>query len=384
MVEKPNPDWDPRSELVLKDQIAAYDDMRHRCPVAHSSYLNWSLFRHEDVMRALHEPETFSSAVSSHPAVPNGMDPPQHTQYRRIIEPYFNASRMQAFEPACRTIAAALVEQLPQTGDVEFMSACAEEFALQVQSAFLGWPADLHEPLRRWTRKNHEATLARDKAALEEVAYEFDGYIRDLLAERRNAGIHATDDLTSSLLRERVDDRLINDDEIVSILRNWTVGELSTISASVGILAHYLAGRADLQQQLREQPLLLPAAMDEILRIHAPLMTNRRITTRPVELGGHALPAGARITLMWASANRDEAVFGDPDEFRLDRDPSNNLLYGAGIHVCPGAPLARLELRVIMEELLKCRRIALVPGREPEKAVYPASGFTELPLRIQR
>jgi cytochrome P450 len=384
MVEKPTPDWDPRSDTVLEDQIAAYDDMRHRCPVAYSTYLNWSLFKHQDVMRALHGHETFSSSVSSHLSVPNGMDPPRHTPYRRIIEPYFNASRMQAFEPICRKIAITLVETLPHAGEVEFMSAFAEDFALQVQSAFLGWPADLHEPLRRWTRKNHAATLARDKAALEAVAYEFDGYIRALLAERRDAGINAADDITSSLLRERIGDRLLDDEEIVSILRNWTVGELSTISASVGILAHYLAEHPELQQRLREHTSLLPAAIDEILRIHAPLIANRRITTRPVAVSGQQLPAGARITLMWASANRDEAVFGDPDEFRLDRDPATNLLYGAGIHVCPGAPLARLELRVIIEELLKNDRIALVPDKEPVKAVYPGSGFATLPLSMQR
>lgn len=384
MLDKPS-DWDPRSDAVLKDQIAAYDDMRDRCPVAHSAYLNWSFFKHQDVMRALREHEIFSNAVSSRPVVPNGMDPPLHTSYRQIIDPYFNAQRMEAFEPVCRKIAVDLVENLPCAGEIEFISAFAEDFALQVQAAFLGWPSELHEPLRQWTRKNHEATLARDKAAMERVAYEFDAYIRALLEERRNAGPNAPDDITTSLLRERIGDRLLDDEEIISILRNWTVGELSTISASVGILAQYLAARPDLQQQLRQQPSLLPAAIDEILRIHAPLIANRRITTEAVEAGGHTLPAGTRITLMWASANRDEAVFGDPDEFRLDRDPALNLLYGAGIHVCPGAPLARLELRIITEELLRRnKRIELVPEREPVKAVYPASGFSSLPLRIQR
>lgn len=384
MVEMPNPDWDPKADKVLEDQIAAYDEMRHRCPVAYSEYMSWSLFKHQDVMRALHEHDTFSNSVSNRLSVPNGMDPPKHIPYRQIIEPYFNASRMRAFEPICRRIAIALVETLPHAGEVEFMSAFAEDFALQVQSAFLGWPVDLHEPLRRWTRKNHEATLARDKAALEDVAYEFDGYIRALLAKRRDAGDKAPDDITSSLTRERVGDRLINDEELVSILRNWTVGELSTISASIGILAHYLAERPDLQQRLREDVSLLPAAIDEILRIHAPLISNRRITTRPVEISGKQLPAGTRLTLMWASANRDEAVFGDPDEFRLDRDPADNLLYGAGVHVCPGAPLARLELCLVAEELLKGGRIALVPEKAPVNAAYPASGYSTLPLWIQR
>lgn len=365
------------------DQIAGYDDMRQRCPVAHSDYLNWSLFRHQDVLRVLEDHQTFSSDVPSHLSVPNGMDPPQHTEYRRIIEPYFNPRRMAAFEPACRDIAANLVKGLP-AGRTELMASLAHDFSLQIQSTFLGWPAALHEPLREWTRKNHAATLARDKAAMDDVAYEFDGYIRELLAVRRAAGIHAPDDMTTSLLREQIGGRLLGDEEIVSILRNWTVGELATISACVGILAHYLAEHPELQQQLREQTSLLPAAIDEILRIHAPLIANRRVTTGPVEIGGRALPAGARITVIWASANRDEAAFGDPDEFRLDRDPAKNLLYGAGIHVCPGAPLARLELRIIMEELLqRTSRITLAPGEKPVKAVYPASGFSLLPLWIQ-
>ncbi|WP_292937821.1 cytochrome P450 [Noviherbaspirillum sp.] len=385
MDEKLKHDWDPRSEAVLTDQIAAYDEMRHRCPVAHSAYLNWSLFRHEDVVRALLDHETFSSAVSSHPAVPNGMDPPQHTGYRRIIEPYFNAERMATFEPVCRAVAAALVDKLPDAGETEFMAALAEDYSLQAQSAFLGWPSDLHEPLRRWVRKNHEATLARDRTAMEEVAYEFDGYIRDLLATRRAAGVDAPDDITTSLMHEQIAGRPLDDEEIVSILRNWTVGELSTISASVGILAHYLAAHPELQQQLRQQTSLLPAAIDEILRMHAPLIANRRITARPVEIAGRQFAAGERITLMWASANRDEEVFGNPDEFRLDRDPSKNLLYGAGIHVCPGAPLARLELRIIVEALLaRHSRIALVPGKEAVNAVYPASGFSTLPLWFER
>jgi cytochrome P450 len=128
----------------------------------------------------------------------------------------------------------------------------------------------------------------------------------------------------------------------------------------------------------------LPAAIDEILRIHAPLIASRRITTTQVEIGGRTLAAGERISLIWASANRTEAVFDNPDEFRFDRDPAQNLLYGAGIHVCPGAPLARMELRIVMEELLaRTSQIALVPGKEAVKAVYPACGFSTLPLSIQ-
>ena len=128
--------------------------------------------------------------------------------------------------------------------------------------------------------------------------------------------------------------------------------------------------------RLRVDRSAIPAAIDEILRIDAPLIANRRITARPVTLGGIPLPSGAKVTVLWASANRDERVFGDPDEFRLDRDPSSNLLYGAGIHVCPGAPLARLELQSFVTALLDgTARLRPVDDPAPVRATYPAGGY---------
>jgi cytochrome P450 len=369
--------WDPKSPSVLHDQIAAYDDMRHRCPVAHSDALHWSIFRHGDVLRILQQPQTFSNEVSAHLSVPNGMDPPVHTAYRDIIERYFAQARIAAFEPRCREIAKRLVEALPSNEPVEVMAALGKTFALEAQCAFLDWPAELHEPLRQWTSKNQGATLAGDPVASAAVALEFDGYIKELLASRRRTP-HLSGDVTSQLLRERVGDRLITDEEIVSILRNWTVGELATIAASVGIVVYYLATHAPVQDQLRQMPKLLPVAIDEIMRIHPPLIANRRKALRTVSVGDTTIAPGERLTLMWASANRDESVFEDPDEFRLDRNPLDNLLYGAGIHVCPGAPLARLELRVLLEELLRgVQAISAQSDRPSVNATYPAGGYRE-------
>lgn len=381
--DRPSPDWDPRSPAVLADQIAAYDAMRRRCPVAYSDYLGWSLFGHGDVVRALDDHDTFSSAVSSHLSVPSGMDPPRHAAYRALIEPHFEQRRVAAFEPPCRSISADLVAGLEKGVEIDLVARLARPFAVRVQCAYLGWPAALHEPLLQWVRKNHAATLTRDTAAMAAIALEFDVYIGDLLDARRAAGQAAPDDITTDLLRQEIDGRPLGDDEIVSILRNWTVGELGTIAACVGILAHYLAANPRVQRQLRDDLHLLPAAIDEILRLHAPLVSNRRVTTRPVEIGGRQIAAGERITLLWASANRDEAVFGDPDGFCLDRDPARNLLYGRGIHVCPGAGLSRLELRVVMEALLASTRwLDLAPGRPPTRAIYPAGGFSALPLLL--
>jgi cytochrome P450 len=378
------PDWNPKSDDVSRDQRAAYDDLRRRCPVAHSEFLGWTLFRHEDVTRALHDHETFSNAVSQHLSVPNGMDPPEHTAYRRIIEPYFAPERMAAFEPVCRRIVVELVRGLPARGEVEFMADVARPFAEQVQCAFLGWPAALHGRLATWTRKNHAATLAQDRQALSEIAREFEELIDDLLETRLRAGTDPKTDLTAALMSEKVWGRPLSNEEVASILRNWTVGEIGTISASVGILAQYLASHCELQTQLRSQPDLLPPAIEEILRIHGPLIANRRVTTRPVEIGDKKIGLGERISLNWISANRDEEVFGEPDSFRLDRDPAKNLLYGAGIHYCPGAPLARLEMQVFLEELLaRTQDIAAGPQHSTALAVYPASGFSVLPLRMR-
>lgn len=380
--KRPRADWDPRSADVLRDQLAAYDEMRARCPVAYSEYLHWSVFKHADVVRILNDPVTFSNDVSAHRSVPNGMDPPVHTEYRRITQPYFTAQRMAAFEPACTQLAQRLVAALPVDRNVEVMSELAQNFALEAQTAFLDWPAELHTPLREWTRKNHEATLSGDRTATARVALEFDHHIRSVLDERRREGSPRGDDVASRLLREQVHERLLTDEEIVSILRNWTVGELGTIAASVGILVHYVAVHADVQHMLRERIDLLPVAIEEILRIHPPLIASRRKTTCPVTVGQRSLRAGERLTVLWASANRDEALFGSPDEFRLDRNPTDNLLYGAGIHVCPGAPLARLELRLLMEALLSRSSIVLSSERTPVRAIYPASGFSAVWVRL--
>lgn len=384
MSESLKQDWDPRSDSTLRDQRAAYDAMRERCPVAHSDYAGWSLFRHADVSRVLLDHASFSNRVSRHISVPNGMDPPEHTPYRKIIEPYFNAERMAEFEPICREIAEDLATSALHQNHIEMMADFAQPFALRIQCAFTGWPLNLQDTLLSWATRNAQATLARDRAMLGKLAQEFDALIADQLNLRRQAGSGADDDLTTALMQEQIDGRPLNDQEIASILRNWTVGEVGTIAASVGILAQFLAAHPEAQQQLRDDPELLWQANDEILRLHGPLVDNRRRTTCPVELGGRRIDAEQRITINWIAANRDPAVFAEPERFSLDRDPSLNLLYGAGIHVCPGAPLARMELVIIMRSLLQhSRELRLIVEQPAVLATYPSSGYASLPLRLR-
>ena len=384
MNETLDPDWNPVSDAVLRDQHTAYDDMRERCPVAYSDALGWSVFRHQDVVRVLNDPGTFSNAVSTHLSVPNGMDPPEHTAYRRIIEAYFRAEQMAAFEPECRQIAAGLVASLLGRRQVELIGEFAQSFAVRTQCAFLGWPPQMHDVLRVWTQKNSAASLTQDRPALVALAEEFTGHVLALLQSRRAAATPAQNDVVASLLQEQVNGRPLHDDEIVSLLRNWTVGEVGTMAASVGIVVGFFCEDIDLQEQLRAWPSLLPGAIEEILRLHGPLVNNRRVTTCLANIGGRRIEAGQRISLNWVAANRDERAFDGANAYQSDQDQSANLLWGAGIHICPGAPLARMEIRLALEELLACTsRISLVPDQPSTWAVYPASGFATLPVALR-
>ncbi|MCC7042950.1 MAG: cytochrome P450 [Acidobacteria bacterium] len=376
-------DWDPHAAEVLADQRAAYDAMRSRCPVARDAAGGWTLFRHADILRVIHNHAGFSNVVSRHLSVPNGMDPPVHATYRRLIEPYFDRDIVSAFEPGCRQMAAELVDDACVRQNVDLIADLALPFAARAQCGYLGWPMDLAPPLIDWTIRNHDATLRSDRRALDGIARELETLVADVVASRQERRDSAPVDLTDRLIRETVEGRPLSLEELTSILRNWTMGEVGTLAASVGIVAHALATNIDLQYQLRRHLQLLPDAIDELLRIHGPLVSNRRTVTHAVDLGGRHLEAGDQVTLNWIAANRDPAVFEQPDTFRLDRDPASNLLYGAGIHVCPGARLARLELRIVLEELLAATlQIEPREGAPPTLAAPPASGYATLPVHI--
>jgi cytochrome P450 len=384
MSNHPTPDWDPRDIVVLGDQRRVYDEMRERCPVAYSDFLDWSLFRHEDIVNVLADPETYSSA-SKRRAVPNGMDPPEHTRYSRALAPYFQPDQMTAIEPGCRRIAVDLLTALLARGaaEVDFVPAFAQPFPIKTLCTFLGWPPETWEDLRGWTHGNQEVAFSQDREKGAALAREFTGYVMEALRVRREAGGHRPDDLTSRIMELTVNGARLSDEDIVSLLRNWTAGQ-GTVAASLSILVYYLAGHADMQQQLRREPALLPAAIDEILRADGPLVANRRSTTRAVEIAGRKIDAGEKLSLNWISANRDGRTFDDPDVVRLDRNPEDNLLFGAGIHYCLGAPLARLEMRVALEELLaRTTMIELGAGDLPRRHIYPSNGFGELPIRLR-
>lgn len=364
-----------------RDMRAYTDELRPRHGVVRNVDGEWVLLRHELVVQAALNDELFSSAVSSHLHIPNGLDSVEHTAYREALDRFLTPEALAPFHDKFRRVAADLVASLPRGVAVDAVSQMGVRFAVRAQSAWLGWPADLDDRLVNWVAENHAATRSGDKSWTRQVAESFDDLIRSVLEPRRAARDGDCDDVTARLMRTEVNGRPLSDAEIVSVLRNWTGGDLGSIAQCVGVLVHYLATHPAVQEHLRSgvPDAEIDAIIDEILRIDDPFLSNRRVTTCPVTLGGVQLPQGARVKLSWTSANRDEAAFGDPDALDPERNGDRNLVYGIGKHACPGRWLATLEMRIALQELLATTSsIALEPRHPAERAVSPVGGWAKV------
>ncbi|HJW03057.1 MAG TPA: cytochrome P450 [Azospira sp.] len=364
-----------------RDMRAYTDELRPRHGVVRNVQGEWVLLRHDLVVEAALSDDRFSSAVSSHLHIPNGLDSAEHTAYREALDRFLTPEALAPFQERFRRVAADLVASLPRGVAIDAVSQVGARFAVRAQSAWLGWPTDLEDRLVDWVAENHAATRSGDRSWTRQVAESFDDLIRSVLEPRRGAREDGADDVTARLMRTEVNGRPLNDAEIVSVLRNWTGGDLGSIAQCVGVLVHYLATHPALQDQLRSglPDAEIDAVIDEILRIDDPFLSNRRVTTCPVTIGGVELPQGARVKLNWTSANRDEAAFGDPDALDPERNAERNLVYGIGRHACPGRSLATLELRLALQELLAATSsIALDPEHPAERAVSPVGGWAKV------
>ncbi len=372
-------DWNPLDPIALKNQREVYDDLRERCPVAHSDFMGYSLFRHDDISAVLADHETFSN-VSRFLAIPNGMDPPEHTAYREALTPNFNRKSMDGLEPRARHVAASLLDPLISAGEAEVIEAFATPFALKTLCIMLGWRDEHWKCLAGWAHGSQHAAFTRDPVAGKALAELFTRHVTVNLDEHR-ASKDPADNATTALLNTEVNGQPLDDEQIVALLRNWTAGH-GTVVAGLGNILLHLSQDLELQDLLRSDPARIPAAIEEILRVDSPLVANRRTTTREVEIQGKTIPEGESVSLMWIAANRDPRVFDDADVVRIDRETDDGMVWGQGIHDCMGASLARLEMRVALEEILtKTRRFTLA-DTAPIRSVYPSNGIESLWLRF--
>lgn len=362
----------------------------------------WVLSRHADVSAAAADTATFSSVggggregggtlIEDLPPGYTGVllnmtDDPFHQRFRSLLTPAVAPRAVAAMEADLRARAAEVVRTALERGDVDLLVDVAAELPLQAAAGLLGVPQEDRQQLVAWA----DATLdhtdrdlggSSDHAA-EAAAAMFD-YGRQLIARRRD---QPGDDLLSIAVHGTVEDggdrRPLREDELQLLFSLLVAAGTETTRNTIVVGLAELAHRPADWSSLSGDPDGVPLAVEEMLRFASSTPYNRRTVTSDVELHGRVLRAGDRVTLWWASANRDEAEFTEPDRFDVRRSPNRHLAFGHGSHFCLGARLARLEIRVLVEELLaKVRGIELTGPIEWTRS-NKHTGVRHLPARL--
>lgn len=366
-----------------RDLRAYTDKLRLKHAIVKNEAGEWVLLRHAEVSKVALDHDRFSSNVSRYLQIPNGLDGKEHTHYRHIIEKYLSNDALKPYVATFTQVAKKLTDELPRNTTIDAVNDIGAVFAVRAQCAWLGWPATLEPKLLTWMADNHEATRSGNHFKMADVAQRFDDIIRSIIVPLRDTKNTVSDDVTTRLCSETINKRKLNKDELISILRNWTGGDLGSIALCVGVIVAFIAKHPEYIKQLRSATdSEVEAFIDEVLRIDDPFVTNRRVTTCPVKIAGQKIPSGATVKLNWTSANRDETVFAK-DNFDPENNAKENLVYGIGKHVCPGRLLATLELRIAIQTLLaEVNTLTLDLSKQSEREVSPIGGYQSVPIII--
>ncbi|HMD45645.1 MAG TPA: cytochrome P450 [Acidimicrobiales bacterium] len=394
VTERPGTDLAARLDdpaLYVDDPHPLYARLRQEAPLAwneESGY--WAVARHHGVMAVSTDPATFCSGRGilvdeigvRYPSPPTMMhtDPPEHTRYRRLVQPGFRPSVVRDLEPDVRRQAVALLDAIEPGEVVDLVPALAVPFPLQVICRLLGVDGDRWEQFYEWS----EAVIpgATDWAterrqALQAEMFE---YLVGLAATRR---ADPTDDVVSQLATAAPDGEQLTDVELgMFLIQLLVAGNETTRNLLSGGLAA-LAARPRQWALLAADPRRIATAVEELLRWTTPVISFMRTATRPTELCGQEVAEGEPVLCLYASANRDEDVFG-PDAGDLDvtRDPNPHVSFGFGVHFCLGAALGRLEARVVLEELL-ARFSTMSPAGDVVRAPSPViAGVRRAPVVV--
>lgn len=383
--------WD--DPAYLNDPRRAYDLLRDRCPVARRPADDvWVITGHAEVVACALDAEGFSNRVSSRLQIPNALDGEEHRRFRVLIDRFLGAPDLAKLAPKFQSIAESLIG--PRSGEsmTDAVWQIGAPLAVSFQSAWLGWPPETERRLLEWMRGHRSALHAHDPTRLGQAALDFEAIVVEQLERLREHGRGEPLTVTAQLSRAKVEDpsapggqRALTEREIVSILKNWTAGDLGSIAACVGVVAHGVASNPHLQEELRarvDEPAFLDRAIDELLRMDSPFLWNRRVTTREAQVSGRIIPAGSKVLLNWTAANRDPRRFAAPDGFDPLANASNNLVYGIGPHVCPGRSLATLQLRAALAALLRGSKTLRLAEQAPVRAAAPTAGYEHVWLRL--
>ncbi|HEU4623873.1 MAG TPA: cytochrome P450 [Steroidobacteraceae bacterium] len=352
----------------------------------------WALLRYADVKRAAADFKTFITSVQNVvPKVaftgrrpPLHLDPPEHTPYRRALNPLLSAERVAALEPTVRRIVIELLTPLIERGSGDICTDFSSHLPVRVFAEWMNLPSDQALQLARSGRAFNLAVQDQDDELVKQISLQLYEMARGLIADRRAHPRDPLQDPTSALLAARQDDQPLPDEMIIATIRQVLVVGIIAPTIVIGSIAVHLCRHPDLQRRLRAEPALIPTALEELLRLYTPYRGFARTVSRPLECHGETLQLREPIALVYASANRDETVFERPDEFDLSRpNLREHLAFGHGPHHCPGAGLARLQLRVTLEELLaRTRELQLVGPIKPTRC--PEIGALSVPVTFLR
>ena len=387
-------DYDPTLPETFDSVHEDFAHLRARCPVAHRDAFDgfWAITRYQDIVNILLDPQTYITSVRN--VVPGSaatgrrpplhLNPPEHTPYRRAIDRALSPSRVAAIEPATRRIARDLAKALVARGEADFVEHFSSPLPAFVFGEWMGLAERQTMVLWDTARAYVKAWEAFDKQSVAAAGAKLMEMAVELIAQRRVAPLDPTADPTSSLLAARdAEGNPFPDELLAGCVRQVLVVGLVAPPIFLGSVAVHLARDQELQHRLRCDPSLIPDALEEFLRLYTPYRGFARTARHEVTIGGRTIKPAEPIALVYASANRDESVFPRPDEFVLRRpNISQHLAFGRGPHMCAGTSLARQQLLIALEEILRNSGNFELCGKIRVSGM-PEVGPISVPLRLR-
>lgn len=383
-------DLDPLEPETFTSAHERFAELRASCPVVHSDAFDgfWAVLTHAEVTAVLRSPSTFITSVQNVvPKVaftgrrpPLHLDPPAHTPYRQVLNPFFTEEAARGHEPMVRRVTAELLEPFVAAGGGDICAEFTHRFSGHVFAEVFHLTPELAMSIKEVTVRYNRALQEADDDTVRSTSLELYEIARAVIEMRKAEPL--PDDITTALLAKRHEGDPLPDEMILGTIRQLLVVGMIAPSVFIGSMVVHLSEHPDLQDRLRADRSLVPAAVEEYLRLFTPYRGFARTATRDVTIGGRLIRKDEPIALVYASANRDEAVFPDGDEFVLDRpNIADHVAFGLGPHRCAGEALARVMLRTALDELLARTESFTIDG-EVVMTRWPEWGTLTAPVSL--
>jgi cytochrome P450 len=351
-------DFDHLDPRWVNDPFPIWEGLRKQCPIAHTDRFMGVYFpsRYEDVRAVAYDTEHFSTRriivretpPPRIPAPPITSDPPEHRPHRMVLLPPFTPDAMKKLEPRARLLCNELIDKFINRGSCDAAVEYAQEIPARLIAHLLGLPETDGDLYRRWIKMVLEDGIT-DMAAVIQATTEMQTYFMEHIHARQE---QPGDDLISYLNNVEFNGQKLTPDNVLGSLRLLLIAGIDTTWSGIGSCIWHLAKTPEDRRRLVADPSLMPTAIEEFLRAYAPVTMAREVV-KETEINGCTFRPGEMVLLSFPAANRDPAMFPDADKVVIDRKENRHAAFGLGIHRCVGSNLARLEMTVAVEELLK-------------------------------